>query len=185
MPISAPRSRTAPRSRARLLAPLLAAFALAALALAAPAPAAAQQGKGDPEAQQQVLATMQKLWQGMRTRDTTLLKSVFADEARLYGIRQAQDGTQTVRALPASDFIAAVAKSTRGPWIERTFNPEVRIDDTVATIWAEYDFHLGSEFSHCGIDALQLLRTSGGWKIVSIEDTQRKEGCTRRPPPQE
>jgi hypothetical protein len=54
---------------------------------------------------------------------------------------------------------------------------------TLATVWAEYDFHFGTTFSHCGVDAVQLLRTAAGWKIVSIADTYETEGCARRTPP--
>ena len=68
--------------------------------------------------------------------------------------------------------------------IERAWNPEVRVEGTLATVWAEYDFHFVSTFSHCGVDAVQLLRTGSGWKIVSIADTYQREGCVRREPPQ-
>jgi hypothetical protein len=47
-------------------------------------------------------------------------------------------------------------------------------------VWTEYDFHLGTNFSHCGIDAFQLLKTSAGWKIVALSDTAQREGCPKR-----
>ena len=50
---------------------------------------------------------------------------------------------------------------------------------TLATVWAEYDFHFGQTPSHCGVDAVQLLKTPAGWKIVSIADTYEPTGCPR------
>ena len=54
---------------------------------------------------------------------------------------------------------------------------------SLATVWAAYDFHFGQTFSHCGVDAVQLLRTAQGWRIMSIADTFVREGCVPRPPP--
>ena len=154
---------------------------IAAVLLLAPAALPAQATTSSDE--REVLAVMEKVWQGMKTRDTVLLKSVFHPEARLFGIRSRRDGAEVTQATPASEFINFVGRAQGGAWIERTFNPEVRISGPLATIWAEYDFHLGTEFSHCGIDAFQLLKTSEGWRIVSVADTFVREGCTRRPPP--
>ena len=79
-------------------------------------------------------------------------------------------------------FIAAVARSAGGdPWIERMWDQEVRIDGDIAQLWTQYDFHLGSKFSHCGIDAFQMARTASGWKIVQIADTRRSDGCKVAP----
>jgi hypothetical protein len=78
-----------------------------------------------------------------------------------------------------SGFIAALGRATEA-WNERMFAPEVRIDGSLATVWTEYDFHLGTQFSHCGVDAFQLLKTSAGWKIVALSDTARREGCLSR-----
>lgn len=61
--------------------------------------------------------------------------------------------------------------------------PQVRIDETLATVWTQYDFHLAGKFSHCGVDAFHLLKTATGWKIVSLADTSRMEGCPQRASP--
>ena len=86
--------------------------------------------------------------------------------------------------LTAGQFADFVARDTRAPWIERTWNPEVRVRGTLATVWAAYDFHFGTQFSHCGVDAVQLLKVpSRGWQIVSIADTFERDGCPGRDPP--
>jgi hypothetical protein len=141
-------------------------------------PAAAQSDEQD------VMAVVQRLADGMRTRDSLMMRDVFEPGARLTGMRtRRSDGAAIVQSLPAADFIAFVLRDPRTPWIERLWQPEVRINGTLATVWAEYDFHFGQKFSHCGIDAFQLLKTANGWKIVALADTYQPEGCVRHPPP--
>lgn len=131
----------------------------------------------------QVLATVQKLFDGMRTRDTALMRSAFLPGAKLFGMRTRQDGTAYVQQITELQFAEFVMRDTRASWTERAFEPEVRIEGTLATVWAAYDFHFGTEMSHCGVDAVQLLRTADGWKIVSIADTFQRTGCPSRPAP--
>ena len=85
--------------------------------------------------------------------------------------------------ITAAEFAAFVARDKRAAWTERAFNPQVRVSGTLATVWAEYDFHFGQAFSHCGVDAVQLLKTAQGWRIMSIADTFVREGCEQRSPP--
>jgi hypothetical protein len=131
-----------------------------------------------PDEREAVLAVVQRLWDGMKTRDTALVRSVFDPSASLTRI-STRGGDARVHVTPVSAFIEALGKATEA-WNERTYAPEVRIDGPLATVWTEYDFHLGTQFSHCGVDAFQLLKTSAGWKIVALSDTARREGCPAR-----
>lgn len=130
-----------------------------------------------------VLATVERMFHGMRVKDTAAVRAVFHPSARLVGMRTPAGGASRVQLITVDEWVAYIARDQRGEWIERAWDPEVRIDGTLATIWAAYDFHFGATFSHCGIDAVQLLRTAEGWRIMSIADTYTTEGCTRRPPP--
>jgi hypothetical protein len=150
------------------------------VALAAqPAPAVAQSSD-----ERDVVATVQKLFDAMRARDTATMRSLFVPDARLFGMRTRQNGETMVQSITADEFASVVARDTRASWIERAFDPEVRVRGTLATVWAEYDFHFGTQFSHCGVDAVQLLKTPDrGWQIVSIADTFERQGCPSRPAP--
>lgn len=156
-------------------------FAAAAIALAVATPAHAQDLTAEKQA---VIATVQKLWDGMRTRDTTLLKSLFADDVRLLRVSKRRDtGEEVVQATPMAGFIRSVGSATGPALIERMFDPIVHISGNAAQLWTEYDFHRGTEFSHCGIDAFTLLKVKGEWKIVALADTSQREGCPQREPP--
>ena len=136
------------------------------------------QGPAPQAEEAAIIAVAQQMFDAMRTRDTTLLRSLFDPSARLVGVTR--EGA--VRADSPDDFIRAVANSKDGPaWNERFWDPEVRVDANIAQLWVKYDFHIGEKFSHCGIDAFQLAKTSAGWKIIQVADTRRNTGCT--PPP--
>ena len=137
----------------------------------------------DARAEQEVLAVVQRFFDAMRVRDTAGVRAVFEPGARLVGMRTRASGEAYVQTLSVSDFVGFIGRDARAAWIERAWNPEVRIEGTLATVWAEYDFHFASTFSHCGTDAVQLLKSGSGWKIVSIADTFQREGCARREPP--
>jgi len=136
----------------------------------AAAPAAAQ----TPE-EREVLGVVQRLFDGMRTADSAVVRSVFHPDARLIraGVR---DGQPAVSISGIDGFVLAVGGATE-VWDERLYDPSVQIDGNLASVWTEYTFHRGTEFSHCGVDAIQLVRTTEGWKIISLADTMRREGC--------
>ena len=138
----------------------------------------AQTSAAVPDEREAVLAVVQRLWNGMKARDTALVRSVFDSSATLTRIAT-RNGEARVQVMPLSGFIEALGRATDA-WNERMFAPEVRVDGSLAIVWTEYDFHLGSQFSHCGVDAFQLLKTSAGWKIVALSDTARREGCAKR-----
>jgi len=124
-----------------------------------------------------VLATVQKVFDAMRTRDTALLRQAFDTSARLAGV--AARGTPAVRLTAPSAFGAAIASAPAGDvWNERIWDPEVRIDGDLAQVWAYYTFHRNKTFSHCGVDAFMLLKVGSEWKITQLADSRRTTGCT-------
>jgi hypothetical protein len=139
---------------------------------AAAAPASAQQTD-----EQAVRAVVDRLFDGMRSRDTTMIRSTFAGEAQFYGI--GREGG--VRVTTPSAFITSIAAAQAGLLLDEVLHDvEIRVDGPLATVWTYYDFFAGGEFSHCGYDAMQLLKVGSEWKIVALADTRRKEGCRPR-----
>lgn len=132
-----------------------------------------------------ILATVQHVFDAMRTRDTTLLHQAFDSTARLVGISN-RGGSPSVSLTSPSQFGVAITRAPAGDvWHERIYEPEVRIDGDVAQVWAYYTFHRNAVFSHCGVDAFMLLKVAGDWKITQLADSRRTDGCTHTeaPPP--
>jgi hypothetical protein len=51
------------------------------------------------------------------------------------------------------------------------------VDGPLAMVWTGYAFYAGPRFSHCGVDAIMLGRTTAGWRILSLADTRQRTGC--------
>jgi Putative lumazine-binding len=125
-----------------------------------------------------VLATLQQAFDQMRSRDTAGMRQLFDSTARLIGIR---DTTTAIRPRTVSQFLASVASTpAERASDERMFDPEVRIEGPVAQVWTYYTFRSGTTFSHCGTDAVTLIRSGGAWKIASFVWTVRTERCSHR-----
>ncbi len=127
-----------------------------------------------------VLQVVQMLFDGMEHRDRSLLDAALHPEAQLVTVPD-DGGGDAARVTKGSDFIAGIVAD--GPaLLERMWEPEVRIDGPIATAWAPYDFHRGGEFSHCGIDAVQLVRGDAGWRILSVIYTLHGEALCEPSP---
>lgn len=142
------------------------------LAAAAPATqASAQTSETD------VVAVIETFFAGMLARDTAMMRTTFDPAARLLGVATPRGGQPTVTATSMDEFLAGVGRMQGEGANERIFEPEVRIDGDLAQVWTFYTLHVGERFIHCGVDAFQLLRVNGAWKIVSVADTRRTENC--------
>ena len=130
-------------------------------------------------AERDVLRTVQRTFDAMRAKDTAALRSVFDSSARIVAT-SFRDGAPAARAVSVDEFVAIVGRA-KEELVERIWDPEIRVDDNIATLWAPYDFHAGGKFSHCGVDAIQLVRTAAGWRIIHIVDTHRTERCAGPP----
>jgi hypothetical protein len=129
--------------------------------------------QADQDAVKQTINTM---FDAMRKGDSTLLQSTFAKGIAFQGVANKKDGTTLVTENP-DDFIKAVGTPHKGVWDERVTFKDIKIDGDLASVWAPYKFYLDSQFSHCGVDVFQLMRTKTGWKIIYIVDTRRKDNC--------
>ncbi|MGV3538753.1 MAG: nuclear transport factor 2 family protein [Rufibacter sp.] len=129
-----------------------------------------------PEAKA-VEAAVVKFFDGMRVNDSAMARSVLAPNARLLTVSTGKDGLVLARETPLDKFMEMIAKPQPKVLDERIWDVKVELSGDLATLWCEYAFYIGDTFSHCGVDAFQLYRGKDGWKIFSIADTRRKEGC--------
>lgn len=128
-----------------------------------------------------ILATVQKVFDGMRTRDTLLIQQAFDTSARL--LRVSGGAAPALRGISPSRFAAIVRGAKAGDvWNERIYDPEVRVEGNIAQVWAYYTFHLNGTFTSCGIDAFMLLKVGDTWKITQLADREREQGCTHTEP---
>jgi len=127
------------------------------------------------EAEREVMAAVQQLFDGMRVHDTVKMRAVLHPQARLVSANL-KNGAPAVDVETTDGWLTAIARGVE-PYDERLRNPVVKVDGGLASVWAEYSFYVGSRLSHCGVDTFHLVRTPDGWRIIDLADTRRREGC--------
>ena len=138
---------------------------------------------GTPEpalapAAREVVEVVEQLFDAMRAADTAGVRGVFHPDARFYIAAPGEAGS-TIAVRDVDGFVRSIA-SAPGRADERMFDPEVRVDGDIASVWTYYELSLGERFSHCGTDAFELARGSDGWRILTITWNVKREGCRGR-----
>lgn len=124
----------------------------------------------------EIQSVVYELFDYMRASDGEGIRSVITVGATLHTVRT--DGENTsLSETPFDRFIDSVAGAEPGTLDEKLTSIQVHSDENLATAWMEYRFYVAGEFSHCGVNTMNLIRKSDGWKIFSIVDTRRTEGC--------
>ena len=148
---------------------------VAALAVALPLTLEAQ---SPPDEQAAVLAVAESALAAVSRSDFAAFTDLMLDSAVTFsaGERNGQFRVQfrnraQQRATPSG-----------GRYTERGFHPEVRISGPLAMVWLPYDFYLDGKWSHCGVDAFTLLKSSGGWQIATLVwSVEQPPPCQRHP----
>jgi Domain of unknown function (DUF4440) len=127
--------------------------------------------------EQAVVGVVNKFFDGMRTRDTALLRSTVVPGTML---QQASGPTGLGQPRTIDQFIENVGKGTGPGGNEQIKDPKVQMDQPLASLWAYFTFKRGgqTQIDHCGVDLFLLRKGPDGWKIFQITDTHRTEGCT-------
>ncbi len=123
-----------------------------------------------------VIAAVQALFDAMRTRDTSAIRTVFTPGAQLVSIRAVPGAPAKFQTQPLAAFVTSIGRASQ-ELVERMWDPRVEVAGDIASLWAPYEFRIGANFSHCGHDAVHLIRTADGWKIAGIAYTVITTGC--------
>ena len=125
--------------------------------------------------EQEVIAVVERMFQGMRSADSGTVRAVFAPGARFAGVNTRVD-PPAVRYDAVDGWITAIAGSN-GRWDEQIYDVVAKVDAGVAIVWAPYTFYLDRKISHCGVNVVDLLRVGAEWKIIQVYDSRRRDGC--------
>ena len=123
--------------------------------------------------------TAEAVLAAISSADSAALRVLFLPGAQVVSVRGEGDSTFTSWRT-AEETVRGIGGS-QAEFLERMWNPEIRVSGDIATVWTPYDFYVDREFSHCGIDAFQLARTRDGWKVVSVFYTVVRERCPPSP----
>jgi len=126
----------------------------------------------------QIKFLIDTLFDGMREGDSAKVASVFHTEINMFTSYTNQEGDNMIKKGSRDLFLKAIGTPHEEIWDEKIWNTKIEIDGGIAQVWTDYAFYVGSEFSHCGVDAFHLIKDNEkGWKIIHLMDTRRKNGC--------
>ncbi len=124
-----------------------------------------------------VKQVVNQLFTAMKNADTALLKACFADSAVLQTITTNKLGEMVVKTDKVSMFVKSIGSLPVGAADERIKFGNIAVDGNLAMVWTPYSFYFKENFSHCGVNAFQLVKFKNGWKIQYLIDTRRKTNC--------
>ncbi|MFV1884299.1 MAG: nuclear transport factor 2 family protein [Balneola sp.] len=127
--------------------------------------------------EKEVQAVIETLFDGMRAGDSTMVASAFSRDAIMQTVAKNQQGNVIKIEGNLAKFLNAVGTPHDQVWDEKIGGYEIKIDGDLASAWTPYEFYLGDNFSHCGVNSFQLARLDGEWKIIYIVDTRRRTNC--------
>lgn len=124
-----------------------------------------------------VKAVISQLFTAMRNADSAGIVNCFAEKHSLQTLVRDKDGNMQSKNELVADFGRNIARLPKNAADERIEFAAVNTDGSLASVWTPYKFYFNGNFSHCGVNSFQLLRTKDGWKILYLVDTRRKESC--------
>lgn len=127
--------------------------------------------------EQAVRQVVDQLFVAMWEADSSKAAQVFHPSARLFTAANDASGNPVLQTTVIADFVKTIGSLQAGRFKEDLTTYDIFVDDNLGTVWATYSFYVDGVFSHCGVDAFQLCKTTQGWKIVQIIDTRRKTNC--------
>ncbi|XOV67531.1 MAG: nuclear transport factor 2 family protein [Fluviicola sp.] len=124
-----------------------------------------------------IKATIDQLFEGMKKGDSSMVAEVFHPDIQMMTTYSDKEGNPKSQRGSAAEFKTAVGTPHDQVWDERISNVQIQIDGNLAQVWMDYSFYVDEKFSHCGVNAIQLLRTDHGWQMVHLADTRRRSEC--------
>jgi len=114
----------------------------------------------------------------LETGDLSRRAELTIDGATIQRVVEQDDGSFELSMRVRHIDTTAVQNSVQ---IERYWDEQVLISDRIAVFWAPYDFWIDGEFSHCGTDVFDLVKSENEWKLSSMMYTIQRSDCPESP----
>ncbi|MFK7848276.1 MAG: hypothetical protein AB8G77_23515 [Rhodothermales bacterium] len=124
------------------------------------------QADAHPEAHAEVEVVVNQFLDAISQKDTTAFREVMLPEGAAIALFNGENGPGYGWRNVNRDI--EMLGGGQSSLLERAWEPEIKIDGLLASVWTRYDFHVDGVFSHCGTDAFHIIKTKDGWKIASI-----------------
>jgi hypothetical protein len=118
------------------------------------------------------------LFESMQRGDTATMRSCFDVHSRLQSALLHPKNQKTMLVTESIDSFLVQVQHIHAETLhieERITRYDIKIDNPLASVWADYEFYLNGKLVHTGVDAFQLFKAESGWKIIQICDTRKRK----------
>jgi len=129
-------------------------------------------------AEDEVVAVADLALQRITEDDFAGLAALMIEEAMVY-VGVVENGQYRVR---TRTYAETRDRPVDVDLVERGWDPTVLVSGTIAVVWYPYDIYVDGEWSHCGIDVFNMIRTDDGWRIAVLQyNVQQPPECQKHP----
>lgn len=158
-----------------LAASLLLTAACSNMPAEAPMPAPAPAFAASPAEEAAILQVIDTFLLAVGNGDRELQKSIELPDGGLAIYRTRDGAPGPVRRMPASDFQKPTPD--HDPFVEMYWAPDILVRGAFAQVWTPYVLSDNGAMVHCGINAFQLVKLEGAWKIHSALSSMEPQAC--------
>ncbi len=126
----------------------------------------------------QIATIIHDIFDGMRESDTSKMAPYFHEDAKMQSLNVDDKGNSLSQLNGPSGWLNAVEQNKGDVWDEKINKLIITSDGAVAVAWMNYEFYLGENLSHCGINSFQFIKIDEKWKIIYIIDSRFKNNCS-------
>jgi hypothetical protein len=121
-----------------------------------------------PSEPQGIPAALDAAISGSADKDRACMKALLIPEARMMFASRGADGAPTYTLQTLDDWIARV--KTRGHAIleEKQLKFHIERYGNIAHLWSSYALHSDGKQAARGINSIQAIKVTGGWRVTSI-----------------
>jgi len=127
-----------------------------------------------------VLAVADKIFAAVHTQNPDDFRAFQLAEGSVLTFRPDPSGEPEKLQLRMSsnqEFLAGMKEPEHDYREFWTSEPTVLIRGPIAVVWGTFEFTIDGNFSHCGVNAIDMAKVDGEWKVVNIMWTTEKQDC--------
>lgn len=134
-----------------------------------------------PDGEAAVLAALDRYVSAISASDLQAMATMQTPDGMTYRAAATETGDMEVVGRPNSFWIDPARDDGRA-YRERYWSPTVLIRGSIALVWAPYEFWIGGETSHCGVDVFDFVKIDGKWQVSNAMWTVEPDACAELRP---
>jgi hypothetical protein len=129
-----------------------------------------------------ILKTVDTFLLAVGNHDYDALKDIEVAEGTTFFQQRTKADAKPVQRRSNADF--AKPNPNADYFIERYWSPTVQVRGDLAQVWAPYELRDNGQVVHCGIDAFDMVKLDGRWRVGNVLSTMETDACTEIQPPE-